>query len=406
MVNKIQTEKILSLTILYVIASIQGVAWNFIPSLSNILVDPKFGLLSSAQYGSLGAVMVIGAIFSCVINLLIGRRIGNHKILSIALLMNISAMFLFSLSVLLGHLSYFCLLIGMVSLGIGLGMNISILNVYVLALTEKYKSSAIIFLYACLGIGSTLIPLVVTLINDSYWGYLSLILGAIFLVLYISVEKNQILKSFHIESESELTMNETLTFWRGFPSYFLVFPIAIIIYGIIEASFWDWGLIYLHNGKNLSIVESDYASSAFWGFATIAELVFTILFLKLSYRWFYVLLPVLMTSAYIYLNEFSTSSLEAILTIGLAGFSCSIFWPLTARIANEIYPKKSIVIISGLLATYFIGTGISSYGIGLVKQYGTIGIDEIFKFLSLLPFSLIWLCIFIILRTRKSTTPS
>lgn len=394
-------SRIFSLALFYFIAFVTGVAWNFVPAASEILTTTY--QITSLEYGSLYSIFVLGAILYSLICSIFGDRIGFYRVILIALLFNLISALCFSFLEFIPGPNYLYLALGMLFLGAGVGGVIVGLGVGSIHVAKKYKTTALILNFAFLGIGSAITPFYVNAASAGGWlGMGCLIWGGCFALQFIFALMNRTIKRLVVSLKRYETFSHMVTFWKDIPKAFWLIALAVFFYSISEVTFWDWGVIYLKEAKALTAAQAGDASAFYWVAATIADVFFALIFLKYNYKLYHRLIPILILVSYLFLIT-STGLSALLLSLALAGFSCTLFFPLSVRLASETYPKIETRVFGFLLSIYFLGSGLSTYLIGLFRGSLSISISKGFFIIPLAALlTLLLLNLFYIRRSKPA----
>jgi fucose permease len=291
----------------------------------------------------------------------------------------------------------------MLFLGAGVGGVIVGLGVGSIHVAKKYKTTALILNFAFLGIGSAITPFYVNAASAGGWlGMGCLIWGGCFALQFIFALMNRTIKRLVVSLKRYETFSHMVTFWKDIPKAFWLIALAVFFYSISEVTFWDWGVIYLKEAKALTAAQAGDASAFYWVAATIADVFFALIFLKYNYKLYHRLIPILILVSYLFLIT-STGLSALLLSLALAGFSCTLFFPLSVRLASETYPKIETRVFGFLLSIYFLGSGLSTYLIGLFRGSLSISISKGFFIIPLAALlTLLLLNLFYIRRSKPA----
>ena len=356
-----------SLIVIYLIAFSLGLEWTFVSSIGNILTSNNCDRLSPIQYGSLPFILVVGAIVISNIVAFLGRRHGMKKILLFGITCAFFSMTLFGLSnkfFIQSNFEYGFLFFSQFVLGICIGSLLTALNVYVVFLCKKFTASALVALYACMGLGSASIPLFLQLLpNMCSWSDIPLSIACIaaFLFLLAIWIVPEMQRSYPINKVN------FGTFWDAKKTRLFQFALIVILFGICESAFDYWGTIYLHHSKGVDIVEANYGLTMFWGMSTLGQVVISALSIKISPTRIYYTLSLLIAVSMFGFSLGKHFNI-GILPYVVGGLGCSAFFSLSINFAEKEF-GRIIEIVSGMLVTgYFVGVGLGSLIIGLTYQ--------------------------------------
>ncbi|MBS0605107.1 MAG: MFS transporter [Verrucomicrobia bacterium] len=394
------TNKVTSLLILatfFLIGLLQGIGFTTIPSAGNFITSPLGFSFSPEQYGSLFLPMFIGSILSSFFGGSIAKKVGIKTVFSFGQVFNIASMLLFSLTALYLHdssVSYLLFLTLMLCLGIGFGAVLTSLNSFAFFFFPNRPKTALTALHSCLGIGTALGPLAFEyFLKNGIWWYDGLWIATLYILLFFSA-----LVGFpnphHLSHEKKGSSK------LPFSSFALWGFVAIaLLYGICETTFGNWGTIFLHEGKKLSIASAALALSLFWGVLTIGRILTVILSFAMSTRAIYCTLPPIMLLSLVILYPASTESV-LLSSFGLAGLGCSAMLPLTIGFAQERFSSIAPLISGVMIGVYMLGFGLASQGVGIIYKALHLPFSTLFALLSG-PIIILSVLCFIVTRLKK-----
>ena len=351
---------------LYLAALFQGMSFSIVPGAANFLTANSGLHFSEYEYGNLFILMIFGAIFASFFGSILAKSLGSKPILTFGLFLNALAMGCFALEKLFFldiNISYPLFLLLMFFLGSGFGACLCTLNNFAYHFFPKKQSTAITALHSFLGIGSALGHLLFLLFFKlGCWHVAPLLLTLSFFCLTLAVA---ILFSKPNRQSTSKAHSNT------FSILLVVFALTALLYGFSETLFGNWGTIYLHQNKQLSLEASSYALSLFWGAVTASRLLITFIVLKIKAITVYLCLAPVILISLIFL-AFSQRTEGSLLAFLIAGIGCSGFLPLTFSFAQSSFPKDSQKVAGQVSSFYMVGYGLASWGVGaMVKSWHT-----------------------------------
>lgn len=387
-----KTGTILTLGTFFLIGLVQGIGFTTIPSAGNF-ITATFGFsFNPEQYGAIFLPMIIGAILASFVGGSISKKVGIKTVLSIGILFNILSVFLFSFTAIYLHnfaISFPLFLSLMLCLGIGFGAALTSLNSFAFFFFPKRPKTALTMLHTCLGIGTALGPIAFEyFLKNGVWWYDGIWIGTLYFLLLSAV-----LVSFpnphYLGTQQKDKPRLLLT------SFALWGFIAIaLLYGICETTFGNWGTIFLHQGKKLSMASAALALSLFWGALTVGRLLTVFLSFKISTRYIYCSLPAILLASLFFLYPTSQESL-LLISFAIAGMGCSAMLPLTIGFAQERFSSIAPLISGVMIGVYMLGFGLASQGIGFFYKIYHLPLSILFSSLGLPIILLGILCLFI-----------
>lgn len=386
--------------LLYLAALFQGISFSIVPGAANFLTAESGLHFSEYEYGNLFVLMIFGAIFASFFGSILAKSIGSKPILTVGLLLNALAMSCFGLEKFFFldiNIAYPTFLLLMFLLGSGFGACLCTLNNFAYHFFPKNQSTAITALHSFLGIGSALGPLLFLLFfKIGNWYIAPTILAVVFFCLTFAI-------GFLFSKPKTQSSKKTTS---GPPSILLmIFALTALLYGFSETVFGNWGTIYLHQTKQLSLETASYALSLFWGAVTLSRIAITFMVLKIKAISVYLCLaPIILCSfVFLYFSQRNEGNLLAFL---IAGVGCSGFLPLTFSFAQNSFSKDSQRIAGQVSSFYMVGYGLASWGVGAMIKSWHLNLSFIFNKVPLVIVGLGLLTLFIWKATYKKNDKS
>ncbi len=357
----------LEILLIYSTALIQGLTLVIVPAASSVLTDPQTFGFSESAYGALFVPQVIMAILGALLGPGFSRRRGMKAVYQSGLLFNICAMILIGASELFldnQSVAYLFVLLGTTAVGAGFGSTLPMINVYAERIFPENSASALTGLHTLLGTGTALAPLIVAvLVKQIGWWLLPVSALLILIIIFGG--------TFYLPLKGEKTGRKVapvISDKRGFYQAGVWLFIAItILYGYCETIFANWAIIFLNKEKFLQPPQASYALAAFWAMVTAGRLLVSLLSVWISARLVYRILPLMMAAA-LWAVTLVGSDISGVLSFGFAGLACSAFFPLSFSFAQTRFASISETVSGSLMASYMLGYGAASYGIGKVLE--------------------------------------
>lgn len=353
---------------IYLTGLFQGLVLVTVPAASLVFtgVSGKFGF-SSGEYGLLFVPQVLTAIIASLGGPFFARKYGMKAVYRAGLLFNILAMALIAASQLASgnhHTAYTLVILGTTFVGAGFGSTLPTINVYAVNFFPKNPASALTVLHTLLGTGTALAPFLVTIfVEKTGWWLLPVVITAALIVLLAG--------AFILPLKDERAITATPLKPAGshefLPVRVRLFMLIVFLYGFCETIFGNWAIIFLNKEKGVQIEEAGYALAAFWVMVSLGRLLISILSVWVSPRWVYRILPFLITFSLAAVSR-ASSPLAGILLFGLAGLSCSGFFPLTFSFGQKGFESIAERVSGWIMASYMLGYGLAAYGIGKIVE--------------------------------------
>lgn len=357
----------------YAIGLFQGLSLVAFPAAASILQSPSGYDLSKSRYGLLFLPQVIMAIAGSLALPALAARYPLKRILVGGVAANALAM-----SLLVGSdpirtdaIAYPMLLVATASLGLGFGLTLSAISTYAGAFMPQRRDVALTALNVLLGLGTALSPLLIALfLNLGAWWYLPLIAAAGLVVLIILT----------VLQPMAVAVSKPTRSSGRIPKPFWIFALALVLYGIGETMFGNWGTTLLVS-KGVSVTSATDALGVFWAAVTVGRLV-----IALSGRWIrsttiYRVLPWAMAVALLAAPAEKTATAGILLFI-FGGLACSGFFPITVGYGETTFPTYVELAAGWLIAAYQLGYGLAAFGGGVLQS--TISLSTIFRIAAIL----------------------
>ena len=367
-----KAQKVISV---YLSGFLVGIALVLFPAASNIFVDSNFHGFSSSQYGFIFIPQIIFAILSSLGAPKLAKKLGMKKIMLFGLGAIFLSMVLLSSSHWFMHAmyNYAIILLATAFMGMGFGFTITALNPFAYQLFPGKETSAVTAMHIMLGLGtaSSAIVLNFFLNMDLWWGA-PLITASLALILTL----------LSLFTSLQLTQTETKEekSEKRIPRRVWLFALAVFLYGACEATFGNFGAVFLEKEGGLSIAKASIGLSLFWGGITVGRIIFTFVALKFSTRIIYVIAP-FVVSVVFFLLPSAKSELVLLSCMTLGGVGLSFFFPKSISTATDEFPKHAALISGALVAAIQLGTGFSSNILGALNKYYSL--SSLFQFSAL-----------------------
>lgn len=383
----------------YAIGLFQGLSLVAFPAAAIVLTSKTGYDLSKNQYGILFLPQVILAIASSLALPALARRFGLKRVLLAGLIANTLAM-----SLLVGSYplrsdaaAYPMLLLATASLGLGFGLTLGSTSTYAGAFMPDRRAVALTSLNVLLGLGTALSPLLIAVFTAvGQWWYLPL-LAAAGLAVLTAATLAQPMSLPDVETSTGAA--ETPAGKAAIPRLFWLFAAALVIYGLAETMFGNWGTTLL-TGRGVKPDSANDALAAFWAAVTIGRLLIALVSAKIPSTLSYVVLPWAIGVALL-LAPTARSGGAGIAVFALGGLACSGFFPMTVGYGESTFPTMVELAAGWLIAAYQLGYGIAAFGAGALQN--VISLSAIFRLVAVLVVPMAVLATVIARRTGQST---
>lgn len=192
---------------------------------------------------------------------------------------------------------------------------------------------------------------------------------------------------------------ETSTGKAGIPRLFWLFAAALVIYGLAETMFGNWGTTLL-TGQGIKPEAADDALAAFWAAVTVGRLLIALVSGKIRSTRIYVVLPWVICGALL-LAPTARSAGAGIALFAFGGLACSGFFPMTVGYGESTFPTIIELATGWLIAAYQLGYGIAAFGAGALQN--VVSLFVIFRLVAVLVVPMAVLAAVIARRQGRST---
>ncbi len=385
----------LEVATVYAIGLFQGLSLVAFPAAATILTSQTGYGLSKGRYGLLFLPQVVMAITGSLALPGLARRFGLKKVLIAGVLADTVAMSLLVVSDPLRSdaIAYPLLLLATASLGLGFGLTLSSISTYAGAFMPDRRDVALTALNVLLGLGTALSPLLIAIFTDiGAWWYLPLIAAAGLVVVTVMA----ILQPMAVPASASSRSKPRV------PALFWLFAAALVLYGVGETMFGNWGTTLLVS-KGVRATSANQALAAFWASVTLGRLL-----IALTGKWvrstrIYVVLPWALAVALV-LVPTARSATTGVLVFAFGGLACSGFFPITVGYGEATFPSFVELAAGWLIAAYQVGYGLAAFGGGALQS--AVSLSSIFRGSAVLAAVMGALAIPIARRQRRRDQPA
>ncbi len=358
----------------YAIGLFQGLSLVAFPAAATILTAETGYDLSKSQYGVMFIPQVVLAIAGSLALANLAGRFSLKRVLLAGMVANTLAMVLLAGSnpVQGDAIAYPMLLVATAALGLGFGLTLGSISTYAGAFMPARRDVALTALNVLLGLGTALSPLLIAFFTDvAQWWYLPLLAAAGFLVL-IGLTAGQ---PMDVPAPGSGRTARVKGARPGIPPLFWVFAAALVIYGIGETMFGNWGTTLLV-GKGVSATSANDGLAVFWAAVTLGRLVIALASTRVRSTHIYVALPWAIAAALL-VFPIAGSAAAGIGVFALGGLACSGFFPMTIGYGEATFPSIVELAAGWLIAGYQVGYGLAAFGAGALQH--VVSLSAVFR---------------------------
>ena len=353
-----------------------GVALVLFPAAGNIFVNPDYHGLTSGQFGSIFIPQIVLAIIASLSAPKLAEKIGMKKVMLYGLgMLFLSMVFLAGSNWLMkGPLDYWLIMLATACIGAGFGFTITDLNPFAYSLFPGKETSAVTAMHILLGLGTASSALLLNLFynNGVWWAAPTLVAGLIVVLFFFALAT-----PLELPIQKEEQENETK---KGVPLRIWLFALGVFLYGACEATFGNFGSVFLEKEGGLSLAKASLGLSLFWGGITIGRVLFTLFALKFNTKTLYMIAPFVLSLVF-FLIPMATSEFALLGCMFLGGLSSSFLFPKSISTPTDEFPKHAAIISGAMVAAIQLGTGFSSNVIGFFNSYYSLA--TLFQFSAL-----------------------
>lgn len=342
----------LAAALVYGAGILQGAAFVLVPSLGHILTSPPYSF-SNHAYGLLFFPEIGGAIAGALLAPVLQRRGGSQIVMRAGLRANLAGMILLTLAALLtGPLAYGAILLETLALGVGFGLTLAAINHYAAMLFPQTETRAVTMLNGLIGAATALSPLVLEGARGmGFWGWWPLVLAGGFLLASLG-------------AIPEPQAGRTAASWT---TAMLPFFLAVLIYALCEGTFSSWAAVFVTADRHHPALWGAAALSTFWGSMTVFRILFAMVPGRiLPQRRLFQLAALGIGASLLLIPELHGAE-ALVLGYGIAGATCSIYYPFAMAFGLEAWPQRQVTLAGLLVAALMIGEGAGSVLPGVLQ---------------------------------------
>jgi MFS transporter, FHS family, glucose/mannose:H+ symporter len=358
----------------YAVGLFQGLSLVAVPAAATILTSPSGYDLSKSRYGLLFLPQVAMAILGSLALPTLSRRFGLKRVLLAGIVADLVAMSVLVASNALQHdaVAFPMLLVSTATLGLGFGLTLGSISTYAGAFMPDRRDVALTSLNVLLGLGTALSPFLVALFTSiGQWWYLPLLAAGGLAALFVLA----LLQPMAVPVTGGRQGSRA-----KIPSLFWVFAGALVIYGVGETMFGNWGTTLLA-GHGVKATSAQDALAVFWAAVTVGRLAIALVSKHIRTTRIYVVLPWAMALALVVAPLAKTAG-AGIAVFAFGGLACSGFFPMTVGYGEATFPNLVELAAGWLIAAYQVGYGLAAFGGGVLQN--AISLSTIFRLAGLL----------------------
>ncbi len=255
---------------------------------------------------------------------------------------------------------YALALVGTSLLGLGAGVSAGPLNAYPQVLFPARGESAVVALHTVVGVGLAATPVLAgAAIDRGVWLAVPFMLACACLALVVALERLRL-------PEPEPPRRP-----GGRPvgvAALRLFAGVALLYGVTEAVYGNWGIVYLAEERGLGVATAGLAVAAFWAAITASRFAVAAVLLRLNPQGVLPALAAAMATSCL-LVPLAGSGPAAVLVFAAGGLGCSAVFPLAVGLAGRRFPDDRAWVSSALYAALVGGQALGSLSTGLLRAW-------------------------------------
>ncbi len=356
-----------------------GSSASIFPACGNVFTDPASYNFSAAQYGSLFVAQTLLAISSSLISPKIKKLWSERGLLRLALISCVAAMLLLASIALLPDRSttaYLLTLTANVFMGFGIGGGISIANVLAARAWPDHQSRGVAALHTMLGGGLAFAPLGLSVcVAVGYWWLMPLLIGGtgLWLSAMLRVPQQSVESRPTTIAQGDQSIGKPL----------ILLGSLALLYGLSEATFSNWCVIYLHEFAGVSVASAGLVLSGFWGAVMLGRLAFAASS-RASGRVIAIWSPLVTSLVFVLISQLPAPAVQ-IAGFILAGLSCAAVYPFLLGHASQLVTTRTHLVSGIMVATVLAGTGGGTFLTSLLNRYAGLPLNTIFLLTAVVP---------------------
>lgn len=363
-----------SVALVYAVALIQG-AFGVTIAASSTALRQRLAL-DDTLYGSLFVPALLLAMATSLVGHVLLRRWSLRTLFLFSLVAEVAALSLMALAGAIGRpLGLPLMLAGVALSGPAMGTFGITLNTAAIELFPGRRDGALTALHGMLGAGAAMWPMAVAAAAGvGAWPAAPLLLAGLFaLALVLSLRRPMLgvaeeIHPAHAQSHVPRRMSAR--------------SLTAVVYGIAEATFTMWAVVYLYEQRRLPAGVAAGALSAFWLTMTVGRLLTAAVV-----RWstpvrLTLLLALGMSVAFLLVSQ-ARSTGGALLAFGFAGLACSAVFPLLLSLGSADFPERTPQVSAIFSAAVLAGISVGSFAVGPLR--GHFGLERIYVISAIWP---------------------
>jgi MFS family permease len=376
-----------SVALVYAVGLLQGAFGVTIAASSSALRQRL--TLGDTLYGSLFVPALLLAMVTSLLGHALLRRFSLRALFLFSLIAEVVALSLMALAGAMGRpFGLPVLLVGVALSGPAMGAFGITLNTAAIELFPGRRDGALTAMHGLLGAGAAVWPMVVAAAAGlRVWPAAPLLLAGLFAVaLAFSLRwplqgVPQEIHPAHAQSHVPRRLGTR--------------SLTAFVYGISEATFTMWAVVYLYEQRGLPAAVAAGALSVFWLTMTVGRLLTAMVVRWSTPVMLTLLLSVGMSLAFLLVSH-AQGTAGALLAFGFAGLACSAVFPLLLSLGSAEFPERTPQVSAIFSAAVLAGISVGSFAVGPLR--GVLGLERIYAISALGP---LIMAVLVVLMARR-----
>jgi predicted MFS family arabinose efflux permease len=381
-----------SVALVYGVALIQGAFGVTIAASSSVLRQRL--ALGDTLYGALFLPALLLAMATSLVGHELLRRWSLRKLFLFSLAAEAVSLSLMALAGAIGRpLGLPMILAGLALAGPAMGAFGITLNTAAIELFPGRRDGALTAMHGFLGAGAAVWPMAVAAAAGlRAWPTAPLLLAGLFAVA-LALSLRRPLRGVAEEIHPAHAQSHV-------PRRLGLRSLTALVYGISEATFTAWAVIYLYEQRGFPAGVAAGALSAFWLTMTAGRLLAAAMV-----RWstpvrLTLVLAMGMSLAFLLVAR-AHSAAGALLAFGFAGLACSAVFPLLLSLGSADFPERTPQVSAIFSAAVLAGISIGTFAVGPLR--GQLGLERIYTISAAGPLVMVLLVLLMAQRSRRAS---
>lgn len=367
-----------SVALIYAVGLLQGAFGVTIAASSSVLRQRL--MLGDTLYGSLFVPGLLLAMITSLLGHELLRRWSLRSLFLFSLTAEVVTLSLMALAGAIGRpFGLPVLLAGVALAGPAMGAFGITLNTAAIELFPGRRDGALTAMHGLLGAGAAVWPMAVAAAAGwRIWPAAPLMLAGLFAVA-LALSLHRPLQGLPREIHAAHAQSRV-------PRRLGTRSLTAFVYGVAEATFSMWAVVYLFEQRGLPAAVAAGALSSFWLTMTIGRLLAAVVVRWLSPVTLTLVLSAGMSLAFLLVSRAQGTG-GALVAFGFAGLACSAVFPLLLSLGSADFPERTPQVSAIFSAAVLAGVSVGSFAVGPLR--GLLGLERIYSISAIGPLVLV-----------------